>query len=93
VYVHAKVGIVDDRWLTLGSANLNARSFFNDSEVNVVSCDAALARDTRLRLCGPPISNATSTRSLATRAPSSTNSGARSQPSSAQPGAVFTLTS
>jgi phosphatidylserine/phosphatidylglycerophosphate/cardiolipin synthase-like enzyme len=49
-YVHAKVGIVDDRWLTLGSANLNAHSFFNDSEVNVVTCDAALARDTRLRL-------------------------------------------
>jgi len=50
VYVHAKVGIVDDRWLTLGSANLNAHSFFNDTEVNVVTCDAALARDTRLRL-------------------------------------------
>jgi phosphatidylserine/phosphatidylglycerophosphate/cardiolipin synthase-like enzyme len=50
VYVHAKVGIVDDRWLTLGSANLNAHSFFNDSEVNVVTCDRALARDTRLRL-------------------------------------------
>jgi phosphatidylserine/phosphatidylglycerophosphate/cardiolipin synthase-like enzyme len=50
VYVHAKVGIVDDRWLTLGSANLNAHSFFNDSEVNVVTCDAVLARDTRLRL-------------------------------------------
>ena len=39
VYVHAKVGIVDDRWLTLGSANLNAHSFFNDTEVNVVTCD------------------------------------------------------
>ena len=50
VYVHAKVGIVDDRWLTLGSANLNAHSFFNDTELNVVTCDAALARDTRLRL-------------------------------------------
>jgi len=50
VYVHAKVGIVDDRWLTLGSANLNAHSFFNDSEVNVVTCDPGLARDTRLRL-------------------------------------------
>jgi phosphatidylserine/phosphatidylglycerophosphate/cardiolipin synthase-like enzyme len=49
-YVHAKVGIVDDRWLTLGSANLNAHSFFNDSEVNLVICDPALARDTRLRL-------------------------------------------
>jgi phosphatidylserine/phosphatidylglycerophosphate/cardiolipin synthase-like enzyme len=50
VYVHAKVGIVDDRWLTLGSANLNAHSFYNDSEVNLITCDAALARDTRLRL-------------------------------------------
>jgi phosphatidylserine/phosphatidylglycerophosphate/cardiolipin synthase-like enzyme len=50
VYVHAKVGIVDDRWLTLGSANLNAHSFFNDTEVNLITCDAALARDTRLRL-------------------------------------------
>ena len=50
VYVHAKVGIVDDRWLTLGSANLNAHSFFNDTEVNVVTCDPGLARETRLRL-------------------------------------------
>jgi phosphatidylserine/phosphatidylglycerophosphate/cardiolipin synthase-like enzyme len=50
VYVHAKVGINDDRWLTLGSANLNAHSSYNDSEVNVVTCDAALARDRRLRL-------------------------------------------
>src|SRR5205085_8923058 len=33
VYVHAKIGIVDDRWLTLGSANLNEHSLFNDSEV------------------------------------------------------------
>ncbi len=48
--MHAKVGIVDDTWLTLGSANLNDHSFFNDSEVNLITCDAALARDTRLRL-------------------------------------------
>jgi phosphatidylserine/phosphatidylglycerophosphate/cardiolipin synthase-like enzyme len=47
VYVHAKIGIVDDRWLTLGSANLNERSMFNDSEVNVVSLDEGLARRTR----------------------------------------------
>jgi phosphatidylserine/phosphatidylglycerophosphate/cardiolipin synthase-like enzyme len=50
VYVHAKVGIVDDRWLTLGSANLNAHSFFNDTEVNVVTDNPRLARETRLRL-------------------------------------------
>ena len=50
VYVHAKVGLVDDRWLTLGSANLNEHSLFNDTEMNVVTCDAAFARETRLRL-------------------------------------------
>jgi phosphatidylserine/phosphatidylglycerophosphate/cardiolipin synthase-like enzyme len=50
VYVHAKVAVVDDRWLTVGSANLNEHSLFNDTEVNVVTHDAALARATRLRL-------------------------------------------
>jgi phosphatidylserine/phosphatidylglycerophosphate/cardiolipin synthase-like enzyme len=50
LYVHAKVGIVDDAWLTVGSANLNEHSLFNDSEMNVVTCDAALAGETRLRL-------------------------------------------
>jgi phosphatidylserine/phosphatidylglycerophosphate/cardiolipin synthase-like enzyme len=49
-YVHAKIGIVDDRWLTLGSANLNEHSFFNDTEMNVVTRDEAIARETRLRL-------------------------------------------
>ena len=50
VYVHAKVGIVDDSWLTIGSANLNDHSLFNDTEMNVVTRDPAVARETRLRL-------------------------------------------
>jgi phosphatidylserine/phosphatidylglycerophosphate/cardiolipin synthase-like enzyme len=50
VYVHAKIGIVDDRWLTLGSANLNEHSLFNDTELNVVTHDAGLASLTRRRL-------------------------------------------
>jgi phosphatidylserine/phosphatidylglycerophosphate/cardiolipin synthase-like enzyme len=50
LYVHAKVAVVDDRWLTIGSANLNDHSLFNDTEMNVVSCDRELARQTRLRL-------------------------------------------
>ena len=50
IYVHAKVGIIDDRWLTLGSANLNEHSLFNDTEMNVVAHDPDLARRTRLRL-------------------------------------------
>jgi phosphatidylserine/phosphatidylglycerophosphate/cardiolipin synthase-like enzyme len=50
LYVHAKVAVVDDAWLTIGSANLNEHSLFNDSEMNVVTQDRALARATRLRL-------------------------------------------
>ena len=50
VYVHAKIGIVDDRWLTIGSGNLNEHSLFNDTEMNVLMDDADLVRRTRLRL-------------------------------------------
>ncbi len=50
VYVHAKIGIVDDAWLTIGSATLNEHSLFNDTEVNVVTRDEEIARATRLRL-------------------------------------------
>jgi phosphatidylserine/phosphatidylglycerophosphate/cardiolipin synthase-like enzyme len=50
LYVHAKIGIVDDTWLSIGSANLNEHSFFNDTEMNIVTCDRTVARETRLRL-------------------------------------------
>ena len=50
IYVHAKVAIIDDVWLTVGSANLNEHSLFNDTEMNVVVQDAELATQTRLRL-------------------------------------------
>ena len=50
VYVHAKICVVDDEWLTIGSANLNEHSLFNDTEVNIVTDDAALARSVRERL-------------------------------------------
>lgn len=50
VYVHSKIGIVDDRWLTIGSANLNEHSLFNDTEMNVVTLDPGVARTARLRL-------------------------------------------
>ena len=50
VYVHSKVGIVDDAWLTVGSANLNEHSLFNDTEVNVVVREREVVRAARLRL-------------------------------------------
>lgn len=42
IYVHAKVAIVDDRLLKIGSANLNNRSMGLDSECDVI-IDAALS--------------------------------------------------
>lgn len=50
IYVHAKIAIIDDAWLTIGSANLNEHSLFNDTEMNLVTHDPTLARETRLRL-------------------------------------------
>jgi phosphatidylserine/phosphatidylglycerophosphate/cardiolipin synthase-like enzyme len=50
VYVHAKIGIIDDAWLTVGSANLNEHSLFNDTEMNIVTHDPDIARETRIRL-------------------------------------------
>jgi phosphatidylserine/phosphatidylglycerophosphate/cardiolipin synthase-like enzyme len=50
VYIHAKIAIIDDAWLTLGSANLNEHSLFNDTEMNVVTHDPQVAKETRLRL-------------------------------------------
>jgi phosphatidylserine/phosphatidylglycerophosphate/cardiolipin synthase-like enzyme len=50
VYVHAKLAIVDDKWLTVGSANLNEHSLFNDTEANLVTDDPEVVRAARLRL-------------------------------------------
>ena len=50
VYVHAKVGVVDDAWATVGSANLNGRGMVTDSEINIATTDGASARAVRLRL-------------------------------------------
>ena len=50
VYIHAKIAVVDDQWLTVGSANLNEHSLFNDTEMNIVLHDPGLAGQTRRRL-------------------------------------------
>jgi phosphatidylserine/phosphatidylglycerophosphate/cardiolipin synthase-like enzyme len=50
VYVHAKLAIVDDRWWTVGSANLNSRGMHADAEINVSALDPTGARTLRLRL-------------------------------------------
>jgi phosphatidylserine/phosphatidylglycerophosphate/cardiolipin synthase-like enzyme len=50
LYVHAKVAIIDDERLIVGSANLNEHSLFNDTEMCIVSDDVELAAGTRRRL-------------------------------------------
>ncbi|MGW6688116.1 phospholipase D family protein [Streptomyces sp. NPDC054961] len=39
VYVHAKVCVVDDVWATIGSDNINLRSWTHDSELNCAVLD------------------------------------------------------
>jgi phosphatidylserine/phosphatidylglycerophosphate/cardiolipin synthase-like enzyme len=39
VYVHAKVGIVDDVWASVGSDNVNRRSWTHDSELSCAVLD------------------------------------------------------
>ncbi|MCA9525435.1 MAG: phosphatidylserine/phosphatidylglycerophosphate/cardiolipin synthase family protein [Myxococcales bacterium] len=50
VDVHAKVMVIDDRWLTIGSANINDRGFKFEAEINSVLLDEDDARALRLRL-------------------------------------------
>lgn len=50
IYVHAKVGIIDDRWVTIGSANDSARSFEYDTELNAFLDDPAQATSFRKAL-------------------------------------------
>ncbi len=50
IYVHSKVLIVDDEWLTLGSANLNNRGMRDDAEMNVAIYHPTMARGLRILL-------------------------------------------
>lgn len=49
-YVHAKIMIIDDKWFTIGSANVNPRSFYLDSETNICVLDKTAASDFRFDL-------------------------------------------
>ena len=50
VYIHSKLMIVDDVFMTLGSANLNTRSMTVDSELNICHARASVTHPLRTRL-------------------------------------------
>ena len=50
VDIHAKLLMVDDVFLTLGSCNIHDRGFELEAEINLAVVDPALVRATRLRL-------------------------------------------
>jgi cardiolipin synthase len=41
VVLHAKTAVIDGRWSTVGTANMDTRSFLHNSEVNVIVIDAS----------------------------------------------------
>jgi cardiolipin synthase len=49
-YMHAKVAVVDERWATVGSSNIDPYSLLLAREANVAVHDAAFARELRAGL-------------------------------------------
>lgn len=49
-FLHAKVAVIDRRWATVGSSNLDPLSLLLAREANVVVVDTAFAKDLRARL-------------------------------------------
>ena len=50
VYVHAKLMLVDDAWMTIGSCNLHANSLFGHSEMNATAWDPDAVHELRCQL-------------------------------------------
>jgi phosphatidylserine/phosphatidylglycerophosphate/cardiolipin synthase-like enzyme len=44
IYIHAKVCVIDDVWLEVGSDNINRRSWTHDSELSCAVLDSAIDR-------------------------------------------------
>ena len=50
IYIHSKLMIIDDVFVTLGSANINQRSMSVDSEMNIAATDPNDVADLRRRI-------------------------------------------
>jgi phosphatidylserine/phosphatidylglycerophosphate/cardiolipin synthase-like enzyme len=63
IYVHAKVGIVDDVWAAVGSDNINRRSWTYDSELSVAAVEVG-GEDGAFEVPGPAEATGASARRL-----------------------------
>lgn len=52
VYIHAKLMIIDDTFMTVGSANINSRSMETDSELNIIHERHTISAPARRELWG-----------------------------------------
>lgn len=50
IYVHAKICLIDDHWVTIGSTNIANRSFFGDTELNASIWDEEIVKSLRSEL-------------------------------------------
>lgn len=50
IYVHAKICLIDDHWVTIGSTNIGNRSFFGDTELNASIWDETVVKALRTEL-------------------------------------------
>ncbi len=50
IYVHSKLMIVDDKWITIGSANTDKNGFKDSTEVNLGIASTSIAKELRIRL-------------------------------------------
>jgi phosphatidylserine/phosphatidylglycerophosphate/cardiolipin synthase-like enzyme len=62
VYVHAKTGLVDDRWATVGSTNFEPGSLGTDTEMNLVWWDTTTTRALRCELLSEHLAEDTATK-------------------------------
>lgn len=60
VYVHAKIMLIDDAWMTIGSANLHGYSLRGNAEINAAIWDPATARALRCDLLAEHLDEDTS---------------------------------
>jgi phosphatidylserine/phosphatidylglycerophosphate/cardiolipin synthase-like enzyme len=60
IYVHAKILLIDDAWLTIGSTNIAERSFHNDTELNASVWHPPTVRALREKLLAEHLARDTS---------------------------------